>query len=150
MSGEPREGGIARALLDEIYAHAREGYPEEVCGFVLDDEVRRCENRQNALHAEDPEHFPRDARTAYNLGPKDLFFLDKSLRGERPVRLIYHSHVEVGAYFSAEDVRAATYEGEPLYPVDYLVVDVQKDGVRGAKLFRFADGGFVEVRSYGP
>jgi adenylyltransferase/sulfurtransferase len=150
MSGEPR-GELARALLDDIYAHAREGYPEEVCGFVLDGEVRRCENRQNALHAEDPEHFPRDARTAYNLGAKDLFFLDRSLRpGGQPVRIIYHSHVDHGAYFSDEDVRAAAPDGELLYPVDYLVVDATRDGVRGAKRFRFEGGRFVEVESYGP
>ena len=71
--------------------------------------------------------FPRDARTAYNLGAKDLFFLDRALqKSERPVRVIYHSHVDVGAYFSAEDERAAVSEGELLYPVDYLVVDVRR------------------------
>ena len=142
---------IPRAVLDAIYAHAREGYPEEVCGFIVgDDEARRCDNRQNALHAEDPVSFPRDARTAYNLGARDIMFLDRSQKSERPVRVIYHSHVDVGAYFSAEDERAAAPDGELLYPVDYLVVDVQKDGVRGARLFRFADGKFVEVGSYGP
>jgi proteasome lid subunit RPN8/RPN11 len=141
---------IARAVLDAIYEHARQGYPEEVCGFIVGgDEARRCENRQNALHAEDPVGFPRDARTAYNLGAKDLFFLDRSQKSERPVRIIYHSHVDVGAYFSAEDERAATSEGELLYPVDYLVVDVREDGVRGAKLFRFSDGRFVEIGDYG-
>ncbi len=160
MSGE-----LSRAVLDQIYAHAREGYPEEVCGLVLathpklragaegpleNAEVRRCENRQNALHAEDPQHFPRDARTAYNLGAKDLFFLDKSLRSPRPVQIIYHSHVDVGAYFSDEDCRAAAPDGELLYPVDFLVVDVTKDGARGAKLFRFEAGAFVEVAAYGP
>ena len=146
MSGE-----LPRAVLDAIYAHAREGYPEEVCGLIVgDDEVRRCENRQNALHAEDPAHFPRDARTAYNLGAKDLFFLDKSLRSAKPVRIIYHSHVEVGAYFSDEDARAAAPDGELTYPVEYLVVDVTRDGVRGAKLFRFEGGKFVEIEAYGP
>lgn len=141
---------IPRTVLDAIYAHAREGYPEEVCGFIVGDEAKRCENRQNALHAEDPVSFPRDARTAYNLGARDIMFLDRSQTSERPVRVIYHSHVDVGAYFSAEDERAAAPDGELLYPVDYLVVDVRKEGVRGAKLFRFADGKFVEVGSYGP
>jgi [CysO sulfur-carrier protein]-S-L-cysteine hydrolase len=146
MSGE-----IPRSVLDAIYQHAREGYPEEVCGFIIGpdcDEARRCENRQNALHAEDPVAFPRTAREAYNLGAKDLFFLDKSLRSERPVRVIYHSHVDVGAYFSAEDVRAAAPDGELLYPVDWLVVDVGAEGVRGCKLFRFQGGAFVEIASF--
>jgi adenylyltransferase/sulfurtransferase len=146
MSGE-----LPRAVLDDIYAHAVAGYPEEVCGLIVaEEEVRRCENRQNALHKEDPEHFPRDARTAYNLGPKDLFFLDKSLRSPRKVTVIYHSHVEVGAYFSDEDARAAAPDGELLYPVDYVVIDVKKDGVKGAVRFRFEGGKFVEVARYGP
>jgi|SRR5579883_497144 len=146
---------IIESVLSEVYAHAKEGYPEEVCGLLLGprdqplvDEARRCENRQNALHAEDPARFPRDAHTAYNLGASDLFFLDRSLRGERPVKVIYHSHVDVGAYFSAEDEAAATLDGELLYPVDYLVVDSQRDGARGAKLFRFNGGRFVEIASY--
>jgi proteasome lid subunit RPN8/RPN11 len=153
MSGSDprRDTPIPRSVLDAIYAHAREGYPDEVCGFIIgDNEARRCENRQNALHAEDPVAFPRNATTAYNIGAKDLFFLDRSQRSDRPVRVIYHSHVEVGAYFSDEDVRAATSEGELLYPVDYLVVDVRKDGVREAKLFRFEGGRFVEIGHYGP
>jgi proteasome lid subunit RPN8/RPN11 len=111
--------------------------------------VRRCENRQNALHQEDPRSFPRDARTAYNLGAADLFFLDRSLSTTQPVRIIYHSHIDVGAYFSDEDARAAAPDGELLYPVDYLVVDVRADGVHGARLFHFADQNFVEIGRYG-
>lgn len=149
MSGSAVE--IPRAVLEAIYAHAREGYPEEVCGFIVGgDEARRCENRQNALHAEDPVAFPRTAATAYNLGARDIMFLDRSQKSERRVGVIYHSHVDVGAYFSAEDEKAAAPDGELLYPVDYLVVDVRNDGVRGAKLFRFEGGTFVEVGSYGP
>lgn len=152
MSGKPIPV-LPPAVLEAIYRHAEEGHPEEVCGVVLGpagapDEARRCENRQNALHAEDPERFPRDARTAYNLGPADLFFLDRSLRTPRPVQVIYHSHVEVGAYFSAEDRAAAAPDGELLYPVDWLVVDVKKDRAHGARLFRFSAGDFVEIASY--
>ena len=140
---------VPAEALSDIYAHARAGYPDEVCGLISQSgAVRRCENRQNQLHAEDPEHFPRDARTAYNLGPKDLMFLDRSQKSTDPVRIIYHSHVEVGAYFSDEDQRAAAPEGELLYPVDYLVVDVRKDTVHGAKLFRFEGGKFMEIESY--
>ena len=144
-------GDLPRAALDDIYAHAREGYPEEVCGFVMaGGEVRRCENQQNKMHALDPETYPRTAKTAYFLGFKDLKFLDQSLKSERPVRVIYHSHVDVGAYFSDEDVRAAAPDGEPLFPVEYLVVDVRADGVREARLFRFEGGRFLEVARHGP
>jgi proteasome lid subunit RPN8/RPN11 len=146
---------LPRTVLDDVYAHAKEGYPEEVCGFLVgrslaESELYRCKNRQNALHAADPVHFPRDARTAYNLGPNDLLVLARSLESERPVRVIYHSHVEVGAFFSSEDVRAALFEGELLYPVDYLVIDVRRDGVHGSKLFRHQGDKFVEISHYGP
>jgi proteasome lid subunit RPN8/RPN11 len=141
---------IPRPSLEIIFAHAKAGYPEEVCGFILDGgEVRRCENQQNKMHARDPESYPRDAKTAYFLGFKDLRFLEDSFKAARPVRVIYHSHVDVGAYFSAEDERAAAPDGELLWPVEYLVVDAGPDGARGAKLFRFSDGKFVEVAAYG-
>lgn len=142
---------LPHSVWEELFAHAVAGYPEEVCGFVIAERIaRRCENRQNALHAEDPVAFPRDAKTAYNLGAKDLFFLDKSLRSSEPVTAIYHSHVNVGAYFSDEDIRAAAPDGELLYPVDYIVIDVQKSGAREAKRFRFQNGVFVEIASYVP
>ena len=141
------------SLLDDIFAHAAAGYPREVCGLISGEpgkleEVRRCDNRQDALHAEDPVTFPRDSRTAYNIGARDLLYLAKSLKSPKPVQVIYHSHVDVGAYFSSEDKAAATSEGELLYPVDYLVVDAGPSGVRGAKLFRFTGGDFVEVAAY--
>jgi proteasome lid subunit RPN8/RPN11 len=134
--------GLSRAVLDEIYAHAETGHPEEVCGLVFarrgagfpDAEARRCDNRER-----------RDARTAYDFAPRDLMLLDESLRSERPARIIYHSHVEVGAYFSDEDVHAAAPDGELLYPCDHLVVDVKQTGAQGCRLFRFEHGRFVEI-----
>src|SRR5262245_45297093 len=99
-------------VLTEIYAHARGTYPEECCGFLIGprdsatiDEVRRCVNEQNRYHTLDPERFPRTAREAYYLGGKDLRFLLESGNSQRPVKIIYHSHPDVGAYFSAEDTR---------------------------------------------
>jgi proteasome lid subunit RPN8/RPN11 len=148
---------ISADALRVIYADAQARYPEEACGLLLGprtaaycDEARPCENQQNRLHERDPAAYPRDARTAYTLGVRDLQFLDASLSGdgERPVKIIYHSHVEVGAYFSEEDRRAATFDGELVYPVDYLVIDSAREGIRGAKLFRFRDGVFAAVREF--
>ena len=148
---------IPAHVLAVAYADARRCYPEEACGLLLGpagaalcDEARPCENQQNRLHARDGESFPRDARTAYALGVRDLRFVDESRDTPRPVKIIYHSHVEVGAYFSDVDRRAATFDGELLYPVDFLVIDCKKDGIHGAKLFRFRDGSFVEIAAYPP
>ena len=153
---------ISAPVLAEIYAHARETYPEECCGFLIGprdsagvDEVRWCVNEQNRYHAFDPERFPRTARIAYYLGGKDLRFLMQSLDTPRPVKINYHSHIDVGSYFSAEDVRAALGREpddttEPLYPVDHIVIDAKADHIGGAKMFRWDQHqrAFVQVAEY--
>lgn len=161
MSGKPsatqRAPQIRKDVLQACYDDARARYPNEACGLLSGprgsseiDAVRICENQQDRLHQRDPKTHPRDAKTAYSLGFRDLQFLDESLADAsgQPVQVIYHSHCNVGAYFSEEDERAATFEGQLIYPVDYLVIDCQVDGVRGAKLFRFVDGSFAQIDEY--
>ena len=140
--------------LAVLYAHARRDYPNECCGIVsgprdtlIADAATPCENLQNRLHAEDPLTFSRDARTAYNI---DARVLDKSLRGATPAKIVYHSHVEVGAYFSDTDQAAALFDGEPAYPVEYVVIDIAAAGPRGAKQFTWSDEAkkYVEIGDY--
>jgi adenylyltransferase/sulfurtransferase len=152
---------LTAEALAEIYAHARREHPSECCGIVYGPKGQpvasravACVNIQNELHAEDPVKHERDATTAYNLGAGDLFKLQKSLRGDEPAKIVYHSHVDVGradgAYFSATDQAAAQMDGEPTYPVEYVVVDVRADGVRGAAQFAWDAGerGYVEIGRY--
>jgi proteasome lid subunit RPN8/RPN11 len=153
---------IPLQVLQTIYAHARETYPEECCGFLIGprdtavvDAARPCVNEQNRYHALDPERFPRTAREAYYLGGKDLRFLVESISSLRPVKIIYHSHPDVGAYFSAEDTRAALGRepdatADPLYPVDHIVIDAQADHIAGAKMFRWhpTQRLFVQIDEY--
>lgn len=156
MSGETPVPRIDPTALAACYADARRCHPEESCGFLLGpadaarcDEARPCENQQNRMHARDPERFPRDATTAYSLALKDIRVLEDSAATARPVKIIYHSHVDRGAYFSDEDHRAALFfDGTPTYPVDYLVISCHQDRVHGAKLFRFQDGKFVAISEY--
>lgn len=159
MIPAPPHPTIAPAALAEIYAHARRDYPKECCGIIfgprgapIADGARACANIQDRLHAEDPARWSRDARTAYNLDGADLFKMQKSLRGETPARIIYHSHVDVGAYFSDTDQAAALFDGEPSFPaLEYVVIDVQADGVRGAAQFAWdaAARRYVEIGRYG-
>jgi adenylyltransferase/sulfurtransferase len=156
MSGEPPSLAISPAALAACYADARKCYPEESCGLLLGpadaalcDEAHPCQNQQNRMHALDPERFPRDATTAYSLGLRDIRMLEDQAHSARPVKIIYHSHVDRGAYFSEEDHRAALFfDGTPTYPVDYLVISCHKDGVRGARLFCFRGGQFVAVSEF--
>lgn len=143
---------LERAALDEILAHARATHPDECCGAVLAsngrDQVRRFTNIQTRLHAEDPATYPRDARTAYTPEPRELF---AALRdGDAPgaaLKVFYHSHTKVGAYFSGEDRARAMFGDDPSYPdVVYVVVsDSRTPGE--ARAFRWDDAArdFVEV-----
>lgn len=131
-------GARGAVPLRGIYRHAVEAYPNECCGFVrASGQVHRALNNQDALHAEDPVRWPRTAREAYSFAPDDLYALGTSFFTADPAIVVYHSHPDVGAYFSDKDIADALHDGRPIYDVDHLVVDVRHDGPKGAKLFRF-------------
>ena len=143
---------LAPDALEAMLAHARATYPEECCGAMLEiggrDVVRRFTNIQGRLHREDPRANPRDAVTAYAPEPKELFAVlrDGDAPGAR-LKVFYHSHTRVGAYFSGEDRARAMFGDEPAYPdVTYVVVsDSRTPGE--ARAFRWDEGSrdFAEV-----
>ena len=140
-------------LTDEILKilsrHAMEIYPEECCGFVLaDGSVHTGTNIQGILNKSQPARYSRDATVSYVLSVADNVLLNISLTSTNPAVLIYHSHPDVGAYFSREDEDKALFAGEPIYPVGYLVIDVRKTGVHEAKLFAWHAPSFVCTKTY--
>jgi proteasome lid subunit RPN8/RPN11 len=146
---------LSEHLLVQCYADAERAYPREACGFLSGPSdgaqltsVQVCENDQDRLHALDPQAFPRDGRTAYQLRFAAVQALVDSLTTASPVKVIYHSHVDAGADFSTEDRAAALHLGQPLFAVDYLVIDVGAGRVRGAKLFRFDGHDFALAIEY--
>jgi proteasome lid subunit RPN8/RPN11 len=128
--------------LETIRAQAVEEYPFESCGVVLsrgdDRRLLRCRNAQNELHARDPARYPRDARTAYYIDPKDLLRIGDLEHQGFGVAVIYHSHVDAGAYFSETDRRQAVVGGEPAYPgAVYVVTSVVRGVVEAVAAFRW-------------
>ena len=106
-------------------------------------------NAAEKMKAERPEEFTRTAEMGYVMDPKEQMKVmrDADLRG-RLVRGIYHSHVDVGAYFSDEDKRRALFDGEPMFPgAIYVVADIRQQRAAGAKAFVWEDAvrDFVEV-----
>lgn len=139
---------ISQAAIQLAFKHSEHTYPEECCGLIFaDGSVHQACNIQNELHAADPISHPRDATRGYTLSVADIQLIDSSFSRNRPVQAIYHSHPDVGAYFSNEDKRKALFAGEPIYPVGYLVIDVSRKA-RGAKLFCFIKGDFQCVEEY--
>jgi proteasome lid subunit RPN8/RPN11 len=115
-----------------MIAQAEREFPFECCGFIIGDradEARPIHNIQNDKHAADPVTFPRDARTAYLMDPKEhLAVLQEVDRRKLALKAIYHSHPDHEAYFSATDrARACSFDpSEPDYPeTAYIVMSVR-------------------------
>jgi proteasome lid subunit RPN8/RPN11 len=130
-----KTASIRRASMDAIIAQAEREFPFECCGFIIGDhensveEVRPIGNIQNRMHAGDPAAFPRDARTAFLMEPKEhLAVMNEVDRRRLALRVVYHSHPDHDAYFSATDrAQACSFDpSEPDYPdTVYLVMSIR-------------------------
>lgn len=146
---------VTPAELQAIRRQAVEEYPEESCGVIVvkgaERRLLRCRNIQNELHARDPQRNPRNARTAYHIDPQDLLRIGRLESEGFGVAVIYHSHVDAGAYFSETDRRQALIGDEPAYPgTCYLVTSVMGGRVEATSAFRWdaARRDFVPVESW--
>ena len=134
---------ISGRVLNEIYSHARESYPDECCGLVTGlaagrlEEAHRCENVVNSHHGSDPVTYPRGSRFAFHMNERDYVRVSRKAEATgATVTGIYHSHVETGAYFSIEDQQSVLHEMYPFPEVDHIVVSVMERVVKEAALFR--------------
>lgn len=140
-------------LLDAIYAHAREAFPAECCGYLRGteeslDEIVRCRNAQP--DGEHPTHPERGAEIGFVIAGRELFELARTLHTDRPARVVYHSHTNGRAYLSAVDRQNAMVDGRPTYPVQHLVVGVTAEGVTEVATYAYSDEDrdFVEVARF--
>jgi [CysO sulfur-carrier protein]-S-L-cysteine hydrolase len=138
---------IAPGILEQVNDEARRAYSrdEESCGFLVGpaDDGRRLDgivpmvNRANALHRLDPEQYPRTGRMYFDID--SMKFEGAIRRGAtegRPVKVLYHSHLDVGAYFSPTDQEVAKMgQGEPPWDLAYLVTSVRAGQTDDRKLF---------------
>ncbi len=159
---------IAKAVLDAVEQGAVRGYAadEEACGYLLGpaadalyvDRAVAMENVANKLHRIDPATYFRTGRSFFAFNEKKF---DDAVRAARaagaPVKVLYHSHLDAGAYFSPTD-RAVMSMGEPpareggevvlgpgpAWPLAFLVTSVRAAGVDDHKLFVWDGRDFVE------
>lgn len=150
---------IERSALARIEQAARDAYTrdEEACGYLegpaddplLCDTAVELENLANKYHAVDPESHPRTGREYFKVNSRKFErAIEEGHAGQRPVKVFFHSHLDCGAYFSAEDAASMTLGGgDPTYQLAYLVTAVDRGVVTAHKLFIW-DGGrraFVEA-----
>jgi [CysO sulfur-carrier protein]-S-L-cysteine hydrolase len=145
---------VVNLLAEE--ATAAYGRGEEACGYVtgpatdplLADRAVPMPNLANKYHRLDPEAYPRQGNTYFLLDSRKFQLAIEAGRGDgHPVKILWHSHLDVGAYFSETDAAAANMGGsEPANPLAYLVTSVRSGVVDDHKLFVWdaAAAGFVE------
>lgn len=138
-----KDASIGHASMDAMIAQAEREFPFECCGFVIGnsttEEVRPITNIQNRKHAEDPVGFPRDARTAFLMEPREhLAVMNEVDRRKLALRVVYHSHPDHDAYFSATDrAQACSFDpSEPDYPETiYIVLSIRSGKFVNAAAF---------------
>ena len=111
---------LPAAIIDQIAAQAAAGYPAETCGLLFasagSDTCRRMlpmDNLADRYHAADPAAFPRTARAYFAMNGATVARAVREAEAAGEVWLgIWHSHIDSGAYFSAEDARCFAPDGE--------------------------------------
>ncbi|MBF0537368.1 MAG: M67 family metallopeptidase [Nitrospirae bacterium] len=132
---------LTKETLQFIYTHAMQAYPDECCGIITgkadQQNAHACQNIQDILHQQDPMRYPRTARIAYTIDPKEADrVISQALQDNQDVLVFYHSHPDHDAYFSEEDVEAQTVFGEPQWPQTLqVVVSVRLGLVSGLKCY---------------
>ena len=125
---------IARELLDEIVAHAREEAPNECCGMVAgrDGAATRVYRARNAFAS--PLRYEVDSQDQIRIT------MEIDDRGDE-IAAIYHSHTRSEAYPSQTDINLAANWPDPLYLICSLM-DPDRPDVRA---FAIRDAAVDEV-----
>jgi proteasome lid subunit RPN8/RPN11 len=138
-------------LLSRIAGLCEATPDREACGFVVRREgaldAVQIENVADRYHSRDPAAFPRTSRDGYLMDPRAQLLLHEDLAATHgEIVAIWHSHVEVGAYFSEKDRADAVVDGIQIIPgAEYLVFGLRGGRVSEVKRFLFDEGEFVEL-----
>lgn len=118
--------------MDEIVDHAKDGFPDEVCGLLAgrNDVILRLFRITNI----------DKSSISYMMEPSEQFKAFKEMRNEGLELLaIYHSHPTSQAHPSQTDVRLAYYPDAV-----YIIASMQKVSTPEVKGFRIVDGRISE------
>jgi len=125
---------IAKSLVDEMVAHAREDLPNECCGLVggKDDEATSVIRVANS--AASPLRYEMDPQEQYNA-------LKSIEDGGGELLAIYHSHTKSAAYPSQTDVNQAVAWPEQIY----VIVSLADEDAPDVKAYLLKDLKIADV-----
>ena len=119
---------IPKDIHDDMIAHAREGFPLEVCGILAGTGASVSAIYRMTNTDASNEHFMME--------PREQFAVIKDLRAKGVAMLaVYHSHPETPARPSEEDIRLA------LTPdVSYVIISLADAAVPEIKSYKISAG----------
>ena len=125
---------IARALYDELIAHALEDAPDECCGMVAarDGEAVRVVRTRNALAS--PLRFEMDPQ-------EQLRVVNEIEDAGLELGAIYHSHTRSAPEPSGTDINMARWWPDTLW----VIVGVQDAGAPEVRAWHIVDGRVSEA-----
>lgn len=125
---------VPKGLVEQLLAHARSGYPHEVCGVLLGLPASRRVERVIPVENREVE----SPRVRYQVAPEDLLRIQRdSLARGQDILGYYHSHPDHPARPSETDRRIAA---EGLSDgVIHVVVGVENGGRATATAWVFRD-----------
>lgn len=127
---------ISKSVLESIHNHALDTFPKECCGFasgpasepLLVDAYARETNEADKFHKLDPVTFPRTAETYFKINElRAAKAFEQGEKDGKPIKVIYHSHCNAGAYFSKEDAATFAADNTLMWPCAFIVVSVMKE-----------------------
>jgi len=114
---------IARELIDEVVAHARQDAPNECCGMIAADDGRAV----RVYPAENVQASP----LRYEIDPREIHRVMEEIEHSGwSLGAIYHSHTRSEPYPSQTDIGVALVDGrgEQWWPgTIYVIVGVADD-----------------------
>ncbi len=133
-----------KGVYQQICQQAEAEYPSESCGWVIKQAdgsqvYHPAENLQDKYHKLDPEAYPRTSKEAFLMNTLKLTrSIDEAVAAGGSLYSIVHSHIDVGAYFSAEDKHQMSRDDEEVYPSEnYLVVAVKEKKIDANAVFYY-------------
>lgn len=123
---------LTKNQRDKLIEHAKQGYPNEVCGILAgnDGKVKKIYQMANT----------DNSRVSFFMEPKEQFRVMKEMRQDRlEMVAIYHSHPDTQASPSARDVELAYYPD-----ASYVIVSIRDKENPNIRSFRILDGGITE------
>ena len=125
---------IARAMVNEIVAHARAELPNECCGIVAAQDGSAVKVYRATNAAASPMR--------YEIGPEDLIRIWNDISDNGwTLEAIYHSHTRSAAYPSQTDINLAANWPHAIY----LIVSLENDDEPDLRAFRIVDERVEEI-----